>query len=152
VRIRHLEWGDVDAVVAIQAASPEIAQWNAPDYQRVAQGDMAGWVAAGGSAISPLAGFIVARRVADDLEILNLAVRKEARRQGVGSLLVAEALAWAKSYGAGRAILEVRASNEAALQFYRCHGFQPAGRRPRYYQSPAEDALLLAARLDAKLA
>lgn len=147
MRTRPLELRDVEAVLAIQAASPETAQWTARDYERVASSEMAGWVAAGDSASSQVAGFIVARRVADDLEILNLAVRHDARHQGVGSLLVAEALTWAKGHGAERAFLEVRASNQGALQFYRKHRFETAGRRVGYYSSPVEDALLLAAPL-----
>jgi len=41
----------------------------------------------------------------------------------------------------------VRASNAAALRFYERHGFQITGRRPRYYDGPIEDALLLTAEI-----
>ena len=44
-------------------------------------------------------------------------------------------------------MLEVRASNIAALRFYEHHSFEIAGRRPRYYTAPVEDALLLTATL-----
>jgi len=47
--IRALEARDVEAILAIQAACPEIAQWTAWDYDRVARGEMAGWVAEEGS-------------------------------------------------------------------------------------------------------
>jgi ribosomal protein S18 acetylase RimI-like enzyme len=39
--------------------------------------------------------------------------------------------------------LEVRASNRAALGFYRAQGFEETGRRPRYYADPEEDAVLM---------
>jgi len=45
-------------------------------------------------------------------------------------------------------LLEVRASNGQALEFYRRRGFSQSGRRPRYYADPVEDALLLALPLD----
>lgn len=143
--IRLLDARDIDGVLSIQAASPEIARWSMWDYDRVAKGDMAGWVAEGkGVAI---AGFLVARRVASDLEILNFAVQPGARRKGIGGALLSESLRWAKSFEAQRAFLEVRASNLAALRFYELYNFHVTSRRARYYNEPIEDALVLAAPL-----
>ncbi len=132
--------GDVDAVMRIQAASPEIAQWTAGDYARLSATGMMAWVAESEGAV---AGFLVARRIANDLEILNLAVRPDARRRGIGRALMQFAFAWGKQFDARSTFLEVRASNQAALQFYKRHGFQETGRRPLYYSNPAEDALVL---------
>jgi ribosomal-protein-alanine N-acetyltransferase len=138
--VRQIETRDTEAIVAIQSASPEIAQWTAWDYARVAQGEMAGWVA---QEEGRIVGFVVVRRIASDLEILNLAVQPEARRRGIGTSLLQETLAWGRTFKAEKALLEVRASNLAALRFYERHGFEVTGRRPRYYTAPIEDALLL---------
>jgi [ribosomal protein S18]-alanine N-acetyltransferase len=140
--IRPIESRDIDTILTIQQASPEVAQWTARDYARVVEGEMAGWVAEGTAGVS---GFLTARRVASDLEILNFAVREDVRRHGLGTLLLSEAVAWAMSFHAENAFLEVRASNSPALRFYERHGFRLAGRRPRYYAAPVEDALLLTA-------
>jgi ribosomal-protein-alanine N-acetyltransferase len=144
----------VEAILAIQATCPEIAQWTAWDYDRVARGEMAGWVAtensnvgaeiAGEDAVK-VAGFLVARRLSTELEILNFAVESNSRRCGIGAALLEEALQWAETFQATQAILEVRASNLAALRFYERHKFEVVGRRPRYYTAPVEDALLLMA-------
>ncbi|MGC1966219.1 MAG: ribosomal protein S18-alanine N-acetyltransferase [Candidatus Acidiferrales bacterium] len=142
--IRALESRDIDAVLAIQSACPEIAQWTVWDYHRAARGEMAGWVA---EEDRSLAGFLVARRVSSDLEILNFAVRDAYRRQGIGRELLGAALEWAKSLHVTHAILEVRASNLAALRFYERYKFEVVGRRTRYYTAPIEDALLLTASL-----
>jgi ribosomal-protein-alanine N-acetyltransferase len=142
--IRLLEFRDIEDVLAIQALCPEIAQWTAWDYHRVAKGEMAGWAAEYKAAI---VGFLVARRIASDVEILNFAVKPGARRQGIGSALLEEALRWAKSFDAQRAFLEVRVSNLAALRFYELYHFVVTGRRPRYYTASIEDALVLAAKL-----
>ena len=142
--IRLLEFRDIEDVLAIQSLCPEIAQWTAWDYHRVAKGEMAGWVAERKAAII---GFLVARRIASDLEILNFAVKPDARRQGIGGALLEEALRWAKSFDAPRAFLEVRVSNLAALRFYELYHLHTTGRRPRYYAAPIEDALVLAAPL-----
>ena len=141
--IRPIEPRDVDAILAIQQACPEVAQWTARDYAGMT-GGMAGWVAEEDAAVL---GFLVARRAASDLEILNFAVRGEARRRGLGTSLLREALAWGKAFHAERALLEVRASNHAALRFYERFGFRPAGRRARYYTAPVDDALLLTAEM-----
>ena len=68
----------MEAILAIQSASPEIAQWSERDYARVARGEMAGWIAQEGES-SPITGFLIARQIAGDLEILNLAVRPGAK-------------------------------------------------------------------------
>jgi [ribosomal protein S18]-alanine N-acetyltransferase len=130
----------VESILEIQSASPEVAQWTAWDYNRVARGEMAGWVA---DENGELCGFLVARRAGSDMEILNFAVRPQARRRGIGGMLLRVALDWGAELHAERALLEVRASNFAALHFYESRGFQIVGRRPRYYVSPVEDALLL---------
>jgi ribosomal-protein-alanine N-acetyltransferase len=142
--IRPLESRDVESILAIQAACPEIAQWTAWDYDRVARGEMAGWVA---EEDSEVAGFLVARRLSSEVEILNFAVESDSRRCGIGAALLGEALQWAKTLQATQAILEVRASNLSALRFYERHKFEVVGRRPRYYTAPVEDALLLTAML-----
>jgi ribosomal-protein-alanine N-acetyltransferase len=145
VALRPLDLRDIEDVLAIQGVCPEIAQWTLWDYDRVARGEMAGWVAETES--GAIAGFIVARRVASDLEILNFAVRPGQRRQGLGGELLDAALRSAKTFKAQQVFLEVRISNLAALRFYERHGFQVTGRRPRYYTAPIEDALILSAQL-----
>jgi [ribosomal protein S18]-alanine N-acetyltransferase len=143
--VRTFDLRDVDAVLAIQQASPELAQWTRRDYERVAKGDMAGWVAQDGDAAM---GFIVARKLADEMEILNLAVAPDARRHHLGSELLAAAFGWGRSNQVRKAFLEVRASNFAAIAFYEHQKFKSVGRRQRYYLAPIEDAIILAADLE----
>lgn len=91
-------------------------------------------------------GFILIRAVADEAEILTLAVRPSARRQGLGARLVRAAAERAAAAGAVRMFLEVAEDNGPARALYGALGFEPAGRRPRYYSradGPAVDALLL---------
>lgn len=145
--IRPLAPRDLDAVLAIQSAAPEIARWSRGDYERACAGKegadplLRGWVSEQGSVV---AGFLVARLVADEVEILNLAVAPEARRRGLATRLLEDALAQARGSGRRRVFLEVRESNAGAIAFYRCRGFAPSGRRMRYYSGPSEDALVLA--------
>ena len=92
-------------------------------------------------------GFIVARLLASELHINNVAVRPEHRRFGAGASLVDAALNWARNKRSDRAVLEVRAGNRAAQALYRRCGFVVEGRRRRYYASPVEDALLMSVSL-----
>ncbi len=143
--LRRLADRDVEAVLGIQKVSPELAQWTQRDYERVAKGEMAGWVAEEGETIL---GFIVARKLADEMEILNLAVAPGARRRHLGSELLLTAFDWGMTMDIRKAFLEVRASNFAAIAFYEHHKFKSVGRRQRYYVAPVENAIILAASLE----
>lgn len=142
--IRAMAERDVDAVMQIQAACPEIAQWTQRGYLQAVQGEMAGWVA---EESGSMAGFLVTRKVLDEMEILNLAVAPEVRRRGVATLLLDAALTLGRRLGAAKAYLEVRASNLTALHFYERRGFSATGRRRGYYIEPAEDAIVMSADL-----
>ena len=89
-------------------------------------------------------GYIVFWVVADEMHLLNLAVRSDQRRQGIAQTLLQQALEQSRALGAQAAWLEVRPSNAAARALYESFGFQEVGRRPRYYADSDEDALLLA--------
>jgi len=91
-------------------------------------------------------GFILIRVVADEAEILTLAVRPAARRSGLGGRLVQAAVVRAAALGAERLFLEVAEDNVAARALYARTGFVEAGRRRGYYaraDGSREDALVL---------
>jgi ribosomal-protein-alanine N-acetyltransferase len=92
-------------------------------------------------------GFVLVRAVADEMEIMNLAVDPDSRLQGIARRLLADAIDEVRRADVKRVYLEVRESNSAARAFYSSAGFVEQGRRKNYYSHPAEDALLLALRL-----
>ena len=90
-------------------------------------------------------GFLMARMVADETEILTLAVVPEARRRGVGSALVRTVFAALPST-CDTVFLEVDETNTAALALYRITGFREVGRRTGYYRNPGgkvNDAIVM---------
>ena len=94
-------------------------------------------------------GMIMCRTVADEAEILTLAVAPRARRRGVARGLVVAATDLVRLAGAEALLLEVGTANTAAIALYDRLEFIPAGRRRAYYDRGAgarEDALVL--RLD----
>ena len=99
-------------------------------------------------------GFILIRVVADEAEILTLAVRPAVRRSGLGGRLVEAAVVRAAALGAARMFLEVAEDNVAARALYARAGFREAGRRRGYYarsDGSREDALILALNFAATL-
>ena len=94
-----------------------------------------------------IVGFIVARQMADEIHVNNVAVRPEYRRLGIGENLLRAVLDWGRRKASSQAVLEVRAENAAAQKLYQACGFEVIGRRRRYYKAPVEDALLMAVSL-----
>lgn len=132
LEIRAASAGDLEAIAAIQSASPEAANWNPREY--LSQQCLV--AARGGRAV----GFLAWRKTGEgEAEILNLAVAPEYRRQGIGRRLVEEAVART----GGVWYLEVRESNRAARNLYSRLGFLEAGIRRNYYADPPEDGIVM---------
>jgi ribosomal-protein-alanine N-acetyltransferase len=93
-------------------------------------------------------GFILARAVAGEAEVLTLAVAPAARRSGVGRALLEAALAQAFGKGVHEMFLEVSRNNTAALALYLSADFTEVGLRRRYY-TDGSDALVLRRNLSA---
>jgi ribosomal-protein-alanine N-acetyltransferase len=96
-------------------------------------------------------GFALHRIVADEAELLTIAVdRRHRRRGGGGRLLLGVAFA-ARANGARRLLLEVGADNPAARALYEQAGFRAIGLRGAYYRrgaGPAADAVVMELTLD----
>jgi [ribosomal protein S18]-alanine N-acetyltransferase len=84
-------------------------------------------------------GFSLVRAVADEAELLLLAVDPAEQRRGIGQALLDQFIAGALAAGAHRLHLEVRDGNPA-IGLYRASGFTAAGRRRNYYRGPQGDS------------
>jgi ribosomal-protein-alanine N-acetyltransferase len=132
LQIRPAEPADLDAIAAIQAASPEAALWPPAEYL---QYDARVAVRA-----RRVAGFLVTRRTAEgEAEVLNLAVAPEFRGRGVGRALMGAFLDGFR----GDVFLEVRCTNSSARGFYKSLGFQELTLRKDYYGTPPEAAIVM---------
>jgi ribosomal-protein-alanine N-acetyltransferase len=130
--IRPATQADLPEIARIQTASPEAARWKPDSYLA--------YDCLVATLYGRMAGFVVARQTTPgETEILNLAVAPEARRVGVGTALMHEAMA----RRSGEIFLEVRQSNEGARALYRRLGFREAGIRQRYYIDPPEDGIVM---------
>ncbi len=91
-------------------------------------------------------GFVVGRVIADEAELLTIAVDPAARRSGQGRALLSAFFEISRARGATTAFLEVAANNTGAIALYHAAGFVDSGRRRNYYRGPEGeriDALIL---------
>ena len=90
-----------------------------------------------------VAGYVGSQTVCNETDMMNVAVTADFRRKGIGEQLVTALVEELKAIDSRCLTLEVRASNTPAQAMYEKLGFAEIGRRPRYYQNPKEDALIL---------
>jgi [ribosomal protein S18]-alanine N-acetyltransferase len=91
-------------------------------------------------------GIVLFRVVADEAELLTLAVRPAERRRGAGRRLLTAVIDRAREAGAQTLFLEVGADNPPARALYEAMGFRVIGTRPAYYrrgEGPPADALIM---------
>jgi len=140
-------FGEAHAAAAaeILRGSPEAAQWTEWGIR-----ELLGWrgvLALVSEDENKVNAFIIGRQVADEAEILNLAVILPKRRRGEGAGLLKAALEEFRARHVSRVFLEVRESNESAIAFYAGHGFSKTGRRAGYYHDPEEAAIVMEIKL-----
>jgi [ribosomal protein S18]-alanine N-acetyltransferase len=143
--VRKFQVADADAVMAIATEAPEAAIWSRASYVGFADDRVA--LALVVETHEAISGFLIGRRVADQAEVLNLAVATNHRRKGQGTALLEAALDEFGLRGAKTVYLEVRESNTGAVAFYEKHGFAKTGRRKDYYRSPDEAAVTMERKL-----
>ena len=90
-----------------------------------------------------LVGYLIADMFVDVWHLMNVAVEVSLQRQHIASDLIEAYFAITERRPHRGHTLEVRVSNEAAVELYRSFGFVSTGVRPRYYDDNAEDALIM---------
>ena len=155
VTIDRMTEHDLLEVVAIEETSG-LSHWGWDAYYKELQSQTNSIMLVARTAVHrppgerQVVGFIVARHLADEIHVNNVAVRPDFRRLGIGKGLLQGVLSWARGKDATLTVLEVRAGNKVAQQLYSTCGFEVIGRRRRYYKAPLEDALLMAVSLERK--
>jgi ribosomal-protein-alanine N-acetyltransferase len=89
-----------------------------------------------------IVGYTICSRYDTVWHVMNIAVDPDERRQGIASALLAELYVRVADPRA-RFTLEVRRSNQVAIELYERDGFRVSGMRRRYYQDNGEDALIM---------
>jgi ribosomal-protein-alanine N-acetyltransferase len=131
---------DLDAMAALEA-SLQVFPWSRGNFADSLESGYSVWVLRLGG---ELIGFSVVMSVIDEAHLLNIGVSKRYQGQGYGARLLRHAMECARLGGAAKLFLEVRPSNERAVELYRHFGFCQIGTRKGYYPAVTgrEDALI----------
>jgi ribosomal-protein-alanine N-acetyltransferase len=144
VRIRPMTPADLDRVIAIAASLRNAPHWPRAAYQAALDPETAPRrIALVAEDAGLVEGFVVASLLPPQAELELIAVAAASQRRGLARRLFAELAAELRAARLTEVILEARASNQQALDFYQRMGWLVSGRRTRYYQNPEEDALLM---------
>jgi ribosomal-protein-alanine N-acetyltransferase len=145
-RIRPLSMADLDTVMGIESQAYDFP-WTRGIFRDCLRVGYCCWCYENDGLIQ---GYGVMSVAAGESHILNITVRPESQRQGIGGKLMKHFLQLARRHNADIAMLEVRPSNLSAISLYEKMGFNEIGVRRNYYPADEgrEDALLLALSLD----
>lgn len=146
VQIRLMTAADLPQVMGIVASLPEAPHWPELAYLAALDPDATPRriaLVAARPQNQDVQGFLVARLLPPQAELESIAVSAGSQRLGLGRLLFDALVNEVLNLGISEIVLEVRASNRAALAFYHSAGFAQAGIRKAYYADPVEDAVLM---------
>lgn len=140
VEIFPMNQRDLDAVAELEG-SVQPFPWSRGNFADSLAAGHAVWVCRIGG---DLVGFSVVMIVVDEAHLLNVAVSKRYQGKGYGARLLQHAMEEARLHGAAKLFLEVRPSNQRAIELYRLFGFREIGLRRGYYPAALgrEDALV----------
>lgn len=138
--IRKLQESDVESLAAIEAASFSMP-WSAKDFLDLIFREYCLYMVA--EVDGEVAGCAGLTNSCNEGNIDNVVVTECFRGQGVGRKLLEVLLTEAEAQGMEAFTLEVRVSNAAAIHLYEKMGFVSEGIRPKFYEKPTEDALIM---------
>ena len=147
VRVRKVKKGDIDRIIDIERSWHHLSHWSVDSYYRLLNDDSftSSFVAEidGEKGRPNIVGFVIFHIAADVSEIYNIAVESANARSGIGYELMRAAVNESGRRSARRVILEVRKSNNPAINFYLKFNFKITGDRKNYYSNPIEDAYIM---------
>ncbi len=124
---------DSSSLATIHALSFPVG-WTEPEFERLlSDQSVIAHVARTDAGRGTIVGFLMSRLVADETEILTVAVAPKQRRQGLAEQLLQRHLGRLAALGITKVFLEVGEDNRPALRLYEKAGFRQVGRREGYY-------------------
>jgi ribosomal-protein-alanine N-acetyltransferase len=139
--IRPATSADIQDIVRLEQDSPTASHWSSGQYDRIFTSASAQRMALVIEEADSIQGFLIARAIAPEWEIENIAIAADARRRGLATQLLKPLFERARAEAVQAMFLEVRESNHAARALYEKWSFVESGRRAHYYENPQEDAI-----------
>jgi len=140
--VHDMGMSDVDEVAAIERQVQSFP-WTRQNFADGVAAGYRGWVV---RRLGAMLGFALVMDTPDMAHLLVIGVRPDSQRQGVGAELLRQCVAHCRQAGLPALTLEVRPSNDQAVQFYQRHGFRQLGLRRGYYPAAhgaREDAWIM---------
>ena len=137
-----LETDHLDPVTALEVRDGD-AHWTRAQFEKELSGEFRRFFVVVKPPDTDILAYGGYWKAGPEAQITNLVVRRESRCQGIGKRLVEFILDCARGEMCTTCTLEVRASNQHAQSLYRSLGFEVKGTRPKIYQDPVEDAVLM---------
>jgi len=140
LEIRKLRREDIEELSRIESEAFSMP-WSANDFRDLLKRDYCMYLTAvyEGKAV----GCCGLTNICQEGNIDNVVVASDFRNRGIASAMFRELIDRGKEAGIRDFTLEVRVSNEAAIHLYKKFGFVSEGVRPRFYERPVEDALIM---------
>lgn len=140
ITVRELREGDIPELSRIEEESFSMP-WSAEAFRGLLTRPYCTYVVA--LADGKIAGCCGYTDSFHEAIIDNVVVAPEYRNCGIGRAMLQRLLETGYAAGVEAYTLEVRASNLTAIHLYEKFGFQSEGVRPRFYEKPVEDAVIM---------
>ena len=147
VEIGQMREADLDEVVEIEKRS-FVAPWSKRLFRETLSFPLSFNLVIRKKVDNKVAGYANFYVIGDEVQILNIAVAPESRKEGYATRLLRHAIAYWASAGGKEFFLEVREGNSEAIRLYEKLGFVKVGRRKKYYTETNEDALVMHLKAD----
>lgn len=140
VKIRKLRKEDIEAVSIIEAKAFSMP-WSAKDFELLLEDAKSLYLVA--ELDGQVVGCCGVTNISGEGNINNVVVEEAFRGTGIACMMMRELLQTGYAMGVQEFTLEVRVSNEPAIRLYEKLGFVSEGIRPRFYEKPVEDAMIM---------
>ena len=138
--IRRLTYADLPQVIAIERRAYP-TPWSLAMFVLELSKPSGVCLAATGPD-GAITGYTICSRYDTVWHIMNVSTSPDHRRQGIATTMLRELFERVEEPDP-RFTLEVRRSNQGAIDLYTALGFRGAGLRRRYYQDNGEDAVIM---------
>lgn len=142
VKIERMKQADIEAVMSIEAKAYGEHHWSRESFFNELSNELARYYSAFDNN-GTLVGYAGSWQILEEAHITNIAVEPDFRRKHIGEALLTRIIHDCIENSVKYITLEVRISNEPAINLYEKYGFKSLGTRKGYYQNNNEDALIM---------
>lgn len=142
MKSRKMQQDDLATVVKIEQSANQFP-WSKKNFEDCLKAHNQAWVFVDEN--DEIIGFTIVQQVVDEAHLLNLCIKPNKQRQGLGRVILNHVIDFANSISSVVIVLEVRSSNQRAQQLYLSAGFNEMSVRKNYYPAAngREDAILM---------